>query len=134
MWLHSLMMTLNYCTSPIASSCHRTEPAGLWKNSQKALASCISGNRVTHSGFFELSTSIFIQAATIVLWRVMQTFNVCDNIVQYSYALHNFHVYVYFCFNGFDQNPPLWITNSKSAFYNTLCMRESVIKYFFTSV
>ena len=40
--LHSIMMTLNYCTSPIASSCHSTEPGGLWKNSQNRSRICFA--------------------------------------------------------------------------------------------
>jgi hypothetical protein len=35
-----------------------------------------------HSAFFELSTDICIQAATIDWRKVMQTLNVYDNIVQ----------------------------------------------------
>ena len=40
--LHSVMMTLNYCTSPIASSCHGTEPGALWKNSQNMSHVCFA--------------------------------------------------------------------------------------------
>jgi hypothetical protein len=54
MWLHSVMMTLNYCTSRIASSCQGTEPAGLLKylqnRSRVYLAEAVTELRIL--GFF----------------------------------------------------------------------------------
>jgi len=40
--LHSVMTTLNYCTSPRASISHGTEPAGLWKNPQNMSRVCLA--------------------------------------------------------------------------------------------
>ena len=82
-WLQSVVMTLNYCTSPVASSCHSIEPAVLWKNSQYRSRVCFEeAVTVMHSGFFEPSTAICIQVATNVWWKAMQTLNVWANIVQ----------------------------------------------------
>jgi len=86
MCLHCVMMTLNYCTSQLPSSCHGTEPAGLWKNSQNRPRVCFVGAvtelRCMHSGFLEPSTAICIQAASTVRRKVTQTLNVYDNIVR----------------------------------------------------
>ena len=86
MCLHNVMMTLNYCTSQLASSFHGTELDGLWKNSQNRTRVCFAGAvtelRVMHSGFLEPSSAICIQAASTVRRKVTKTFNDYDNIVQ----------------------------------------------------
>jgi len=67
MRLHSVMMTLNYCKSRIASSCHGIEPAGLLKylqnRSRVSLAEVVTELCILD---FLLITVISIQAATIV--------------------------------------------------------------------
>jgi len=78
MWLHSVMMTLNYCTSPVASTCHGTEPAGLWKNPQNrsrfSLAEVVTELCILH--FLDWVPLICNQAATIVWRNIPQTLNV----------------------------------------------------------
>ena len=86
MCLHSVMMTLSYCTSHLASFCHGTEPAVLWKNSENRPRVCFAGAvtelRCMHSGFLELNIAICIQAASTFLRKVTQTLNVYDNIAR----------------------------------------------------
>ena len=136
MWLHSVMMTFNYCTSPISSSRHGTEPAVLWKNSQNSSYICFAETvaQLCILDFFKLSTAICIQAATIVWWNSckpsMSVIILCSKAMHFTIST----TCVNFCFNGFVQNPPLWSTNSKSPSYSTSCTQESVIKYCFTSV
>jgi hypothetical protein len=38
----SVITTLNDCTSPVASTCHGTESAGLWKNSRNRFRACLA--------------------------------------------------------------------------------------------
>jgi hypothetical protein len=86
MCLHNVVMNLNYCTSQLASFCHGTEPAGMWKISQIRPRVCLVGAvtelRCMHSGFLGLSIAICIQAASTVRRKVTQTLNVYDNIVR----------------------------------------------------